>query len=204
MDFRTKFATNVMRSSASALYNRLFRAIRYFRDLIGSISMILFKEYKIKTKSCQKSDLQQVIKIYREQLGNGAEKAIQRDQALFNKVFYIFKDDKDIVLGYCAYYIHIDLKRGKFIKVATMDSIAVDDVCKRQGIGSVLLKESINELKENNVWRIRLFVYVNNLSALNLYKKHGFKVVGMKDGICSRGSCYEMELSLNNLLEDAQ
>lgn len=184
--FNTKMIINMIKKCSYAVYYIICRSKRDLHDLIGSVSIIYFKKCKIKTISCQKSDLQNVIKIYQENFGGGAERTIKIYQIFFKKTFYVLKGGTDNLLGYCIYYIHINFNRWRFVKVATIYSFAVDDAYKNQGIGGNLLKESINELTENNVWNILLFVNINNHSALHLYEKYGFKVIGeVENRTCS-------------------
>lgn len=48
------------------------------------------------------------------------------------------------------------------------------------GIGSALLKKAIEEAKFKGLERIELTVREKNLNAINLYKKFGFEVEGLK------------------------
>lgn len=174
------------------------KIIRTIQDYIGSISIQEFKNLKIHTKKCKKEDLPDVLRIYRENFGGGAEKKIIKYQRKFNNVFFVIKKDNCGVVGYCLYYVHIKIKKGKFSKIATIYSFSVDLYHKGEGIGTILLEESINELTENNVNIIRLFVQVENESAIHLYKKFGFVERDIRKDICGQGkNCYYMELTIN-------
>ena len=57
------------------------------------------------------------------------------------------------------------------------------------GIGNAITNEIINFAKEKNVKNIVLSVRQENSAAINLYKKYGFKTVGVKkDYICIDGN----------------
>lgn len=174
--------------------NKIIRAVQ---DYIGALSIRNYKESKNHTTKCKKVELPEVLRIYRENFGGGAEKNIGKYQRIFNKVFFVIKKDNCCIVGYCSYYIHLKLKKWKIIKIATIYSFAVDEIHKGGGIGTVLLKESINELTENNVNIIRLFVNVENQAAIHLYKKLEFVEKGIYKDICGQEkTCYCMELSM--------
>lgn len=164
-------------------------------DRFGSISMIIFNVTKKETASCQKSDVPHVINIYENAFNRRADTIFYKYQKLFHNTFYLVKDVNNNICGYCLYYIHLKIKNWKLVKVATLYSIAVEDNYKGRGVGSLLLKESINELKENSVSSIRLYVNVDNNIAIDLYTKYGFIVSDIKYNICGLNKkCYEMEL----------
>ncbi|WP_217177991.1 GNAT family N-acetyltransferase [Methanoplanus limicola] len=140
------------------------------------------------------NSLKHVLLIYRESFGGNAGKKIKKYCKLFNHTFYILKYDGDVV-GYCIYYIHIKLENLKLIKKATLYSIAITHKERKKGFAKILLKESINELKFNNISKIALYVDCKNQAAINLYKSYGFIIIGETENICGlKKNCYLMEL----------
>ncbi len=67
---------------------------------------------------------------------------------------------------------------------AEIASIAVDSNYRRQGIGDQLITEFLEQLPEYTS-SIFLEVRESNISALSLYKKHGFSSVGMRKNFYS-------------------
>ena len=62
-------------------------------------------------------------------------------------------------------------------------SIYVSKECKRTGVGLVLLKELI-ELSENNgIWTLQAGIFPENEASINLHKKCGFRIVGIREKI---------------------
>ncbi|MBQ6992602.1 MAG: ribosomal protein S18-alanine N-acetyltransferase [Clostridia bacterium] len=59
-------------------------------------------------------------------------------------------------------------------------NIVVKKIYRKQGIGSLLLKELIKISNNENVTSITLEVKASNLPAQNLYQKYGFKVLGRR------------------------
>lgn len=65
---------------------------------------------------------------------------------------------------------------------ADMMNIAVHPDYRKQGIGYALIERLIAALKEKNVISLCLEVRVSNESAIGLYSKMGFAVVGKRPG----------------------
>ena len=63
-----------------------------------------------------------------------------------------------------------------------MMNIAVHPDYRKQGIGYALIERLITALKEKNVISLCLEVRVSNESAIGLYSKMGFAVVGKRPG----------------------
>ncbi|OPY28641.1 MAG: ribosomal-protein-alanine N-acetyltransferase [Methanomassiliicoccales archaeon PtaU1.Bin030] len=173
------------------------RARRRTQDLIGRISMIGFQDHKQRTRSFRKGDLERVLQIYRQNFDGGMEKMIEGYSSLFDDIFYIIEGPSKQVIGYCVCYMRLDLQGLRAHRVASIYSIAVDPAFQGQGLGNALLEDCIQDLRKNNVQRIRLYADVNNKPAVNLYLKHGFKITGTKENICGQGkTCNVMDLNL--------
>lgn len=70
--------------------------------------------------------------------------------------------------------------------------LAVDEKYRRQGIGSMLMKQIMMKFPE--IRRIYLEVKVNNKEAIKFYKKHGFKIKEKLNNFYTDGSpAYLME-----------
>lgn len=61
-------------------------------------------------------------------------------------------------------------------------SIAVDPAWRRQGIGDALIGLVLKTVREKELKRVTLEVRVSNLPACKLYRKFGFKEVGLRRG----------------------
>ncbi len=116
-----------------------------------------------------------------------------------------------------AYDVYLYLKYGSVIFVAEIDrrvvgyvtvmemeerdakimSIAVKREFRRMGIGSRLLDEAIRWCRARGKRRLLLEVRVSNHPAQNLYKKKGFRVIGVNPNYYSDGEdAYIMSLTL--------
>jgi [ribosomal protein S18]-alanine N-acetyltransferase len=81
---------------------------------------------------------------------------------------YLVYIDHNEVLGFINYTRIYD--RIEII------NINVQDKSKRRGVGSKLLEKVL----DNEVLNFTLEVNINNISAINLYKKYGFKQIAIK------------------------
>ena len=82
--------------------------------------------------------------------------------------------DKGTVCGYVGSQSVLD--------GADMMNIAVHPDHRKQGIGTALVENLILALKERNVISLCLEVRVSNESAVSLYKKLGFEIIGKRPG----------------------
>lgn len=86
--------------------------------------------------------------------------------------FYLLKNDNEII-GFIDFWITFDS--------ATICQICVKDSYKKQGFAGKLIDFACNVLKENDVLYFTLEVRESNFKAINLYKKHGFQEVTIKE-----------------------
>ncbi|WP_312813411.1 GNAT family N-acetyltransferase [Sedimentibacter sp.] len=109
---------------------------------------------------------------------------------------YIAKDEKNIV----GYAIAV---REKFIRTKHVATIVIgifEDYCGK-GIGSLLFQNIIDWATENNVKRLELTVIKENVRAVNLYKKYGFNIEGIREKATFMNGRYYDELYMAKILE---
>jgi len=87
-----------------------------------------------------------------------------------SKVFVAQKNSK--IVGFVA------ISTKKYTAQITL--IAVTKDCRDQNIGSLILKQTLNYLNSIKIKSCSSKVRVNNLRALNFYKKNGFEVKKIK------------------------
>ncbi|UYP46131.1 Mycothiol acetyltransferase [Candidatus Lokiarchaeum ossiferum] len=77
-------------------------------------------------------------------------------------------------------------------------TLAIHPKFQRQGFGNRLLQRTLVDLQRFNVQVVQLHVKVSNEKAINLYKKHGFKIVETIEEYYddSKESAYTMILML--------
>ena len=79
-------------------------------------------------------------------------------------------EESTVILGYCMMRI--------FCNEANIINMAIKSSRQREGLGSLLLGHVLNQLPINS--SVFLEVKEGNLSAINLYKKLGFKAMNMR------------------------
>lgn len=87
--------------------------------------------------------------------------------------YYIYIINNDIV-GIINYYNMYE--RSELIQINVVDSY------KRKKIASKLMEYMFNDLIKKGVKSITLEVKENNIAAINLYKKYGFKKINIRKG----------------------
>ena len=78
--------------------------------------------------------------------------------------------------GICLAFINYDL----IYERAELSQIEVLKEYQRQGIASKLLEFFIEDCKNKQIKNITLEVKIDNVKAINLYKKYGFKQVAIR------------------------
>ena len=170
---------------------------RRLQDYIGSYT--LKKWNRIENKDIATVDnkqLSEVIRIFKDNFHNRSEKNIVIYSKRFKDIFYVVKHNGKVV-GYCSYYIKPMFSINEFKKVAVIFSMLIDKNCRGIGLGQKIIKESIEEIRLNNINSILLYVNTENKPAIGLYNKMGFKIVGkVKDMYGKQKNGYKMELLL--------
>lgn len=89
-----------------------------------------------------------------------------------NSSYFIFKDNDEII-GFAGITIILD--------TAELNNIVVKKSFRGNGFSSILLEKIIDFAKNKNCIKINLEVAKTNTIAINLYKKFGFKQVGLRE-----------------------
>lgn len=140
--------------------------------------------------------LPEVLRIHDEGFENQSSETLIKYSKNCRNTFYIIKDNNRIA-GYCSYYLKPYLSLKGFEKQSVISSIAIDRNFRGKGFAERLLKSSIEEMKVNGISSILLYVNIDNLPAIKLYEKIGFRVIKQVEDICGqRERCYEMGLRL--------
>jgi ribosomal-protein-alanine N-acetyltransferase len=93
------------------------------------------------------------------------------------------KNDPQKIIGYIMWRIEKSpsLSNLKFDKKGHLVSIAVSEKYRRLKIATKLLKRSMPAIKKHNISEYVLEVRISNYSAIELYKKLGFKIEKIKE-----------------------
>lgn len=90
---------------------------------------------------------------------------------LINNAIIIVHYEKSVIVGFCAFYAN-DIKTKK----SFLTMICIDKKHQGFGIGSLLFKYWVNYVIKLNLKCCELEVKKNNLKAISLYKKNGFRI----------------------------
>lgn len=129
-------------------------------------------------RNMQLSDASEIAELERKAFSDAwTEKGIL-DTFHQKQAFVVVGEMDGKVVGYCIMYYVLD--EGEIAR------IAVDDTCKRQGVGRAILKRVEDICREKEITRILLDVREGNDTARAFYRNYGFA----EDGI--RKNFYEM------------
>ncbi|MCI9234318.1 MAG: GNAT family N-acetyltransferase [Bacilli bacterium] len=116
-----------------------------------------------------KSEDLDIINLYMKDMG-----MIQLDGKSFNfssRKIYVIKNNNKIIAFIC--YLSL-------MESIELEAIYVDSIFRKQGYGNILLEYMIQEAGELNCRNIFLEVREKNLSAIHLYQKNGFEIIGYR------------------------
>ncbi|WP_240664330.1 GNAT family N-acetyltransferase [Methanosarcina sp. MSH10X1] len=140
--------------------------------------------------------LPDVLRIQEEGFETRNQGKLIKYSRRLRKIFYVIKNQNQVI-GYSIYYILLTPSFRGFKKKSVICSIAIDRNFRGRGFGEILLKESIQEMRQNKITSVLLYVNIKNISAIKLYEKLDFRIIGEKKDICGEDEkCYEMELNL--------
>lgn len=84
-------------------------------------------------------------------------------------------EENDNLVGFVDGYIIIEKEEVYIEKVAYLDHLCVSKKHRERGIGGTLIDEFTKIMKEKGAKYIKLNAFENNIPAVSLYKKEGFK-----------------------------
>ncbi|MBQ0099669.1 MAG: ribosomal protein S18-alanine N-acetyltransferase [Firmicutes bacterium] len=95
------------------------------------------------------------------------------------RYFSIGAKDNDKIVGFIGFSISLD--------TADIETVCVDKLYRKQGIGTELILRAERFLKEKNINKIFLEVRNSNDQAINLYIKSGFNKISIRKKYYSDG-----------------
>ncbi|WP_418908162.1 N-acetyltransferase family protein [Glutamicibacter endophyticus] len=84
------------------------------------------------------------------------------------------------VLGWCA---ASRVSTREVYAGVVEHSLYVDPTRRAQGIGKALLGHLIAQAEVNGIWMLQASIFPENAASLALHQRHGFRVVGVREGI---------------------
>ena len=92
--------------------------------------------------------------------------------------FFVVKDDRGKVIGFCTFWVVADEEH--------INNIAVALPYRRMGMASSLLRQALEEGKRLDIRQVLLEVRRSNHAARELYTRFGFVVVGVRTAYYSQ------------------
>jgi ribosomal protein S18 acetylase RimI-like enzyme len=136
----------------------------------------------VKVREAQLADLQDIKDL--DELCFGTLRFSENTILAFlirDDAFSLLASEGDEIIGAAMCMFSKRRREGR------MASIAVSEGHRREGIGSTLLKLCEERLRSQGIQTIWLEVDVENLSAINLYLKHGYVLKAMIKNYYSNG-----------------
>lgn len=140
-----------------------------------------------------KTDWKCVAKIYEEGLATGI--------ATFETKIPDWNDWTDKYISSCRLVAEID---GKVVGFAVLSKVSIREVYngvaevtlyiseqyRGKQIGEKLLNELIVESEAEGFWTLTAAIFFENLASINLHKKCGFRIVGLREKLGQRNGTW--------------
>lgn len=132
------------------------------------------------------ADWDQVAKIYFEGIktGNATFQTVVPTWAEWDKGHLeecrIVAKNGDMVLGWIA--LSPVSRRCVYRGVAEV-SVYVGENHRGKGIASALMSELIDYSEKKGIWTLQSGIFVENIASIELHKKYGFRVLGVREKI---------------------
>ncbi|MCL2847741.1 MAG: ribosomal protein S18-alanine N-acetyltransferase [Firmicutes bacterium] len=105
-----------------------------------------------------------------------------------SSVIFIVAENNKKLIGYVCLHIILD--------EAEIENLAVDCNFKRSGIASMLLEYIITKVQNLDVKHMYLEVHIDNIPAIELYKKFGFEALRTRKNYYPYGDAFELKRTL--------
>jgi ribosomal-protein-alanine N-acetyltransferase len=149
--------------------------------------------YQIIFRECSYKDLDEIFQIEKEAFGGDSYSMRILEYLLNNADVFLVAEADEQVVGYiCGEYL---FKRGHII------SLAIKRGYRGRGIGKELLNMFVRSAVIRGIEEVYLEVSIENVDAINFYRKMGFKVSGNIKGYYRGGvDAYIMTKKISRLM----
>ncbi|MBR2541712.1 MAG: GNAT family N-acetyltransferase [Lactococcus sp.] len=162
----------------------------------------------MKIRRAQSADANSVVALYQSLVGTPGcpwhedYPTLENAQSdISSSSLYLIEDETDKILAVASAVEETDLDTFEFwnkqvTNWRSLSRVAVCQAAQGRGLAQTLISAIIDALSERDSAGLRLLVSQDNLSALALYKKLGFKQVGQCFAYGADWDCYELILSI--------
>lgn len=137
----------------------------------------------------EKKDIPDVLTIYQSGIDTGiatfetmAPSIEQWDQKFHPKLRYVFEENNNI-LGWISI---TPISAREVYKGVGEVSVYIQPYAKGKGVGKQLLQHLIEQAKLSGYWMLQSSIFEVNEASIQLHKKSGFKIVGLRKGIARK------------------
>jgi ribosomal protein S18 acetylase RimI-like enzyme len=124
----------------------------------------------VKDKSLSKRTVGQ---SYSKEAEGYLRKVFSKDENLV----IIVAEEGETITGYVILGVDNELSELFGFKWGSIKQLAVDPDWWGKGVGSKLVEEGLNHLKKMGVKQVDVFTAQNNIAAIKVYEKNGFKII---------------------------
>lgn len=128
-------------------------------------------------RTMKETDVDQVVSIENVTFSDPWSRKSFLDAVKSCDTLYLVEEREGKIAGYCGFWISFDN--------ADLCNMAVASEYRQKGIGTRLLKEGMEILKQKKVENILLEVRQSNQNAQKLYEKLEFQTIGVRKGYYS-------------------
>lgn len=114
-----------------------------------------------------------VVEVYRREAEGYVKRALEGDENLE----MIVAEEEDAVVGYIVLRVDADRSEIFGFKWASVLSLAIDPDWWGRGIGSKLVEKGLRRLKEVGTRYVEVFTDQNNIAAIRVFEKNGFRFI---------------------------
>ena len=117
-------------------------------------------------------DLEKISNVLEEEFDDFWNYNILKKELQNPNSIYLVCKDSDEIIGFAGMTLTLD--------IAEINNIVIKKSYRGNGFSTPLLEELIKIAKDHNCIKVNLEVAESNKIAINLYKKFGFKQVGLR------------------------
>jgi [ribosomal protein S18]-alanine N-acetyltransferase len=130
------------------------------------------KNNEIKTCIATPEELPAIINIEQTTQAFPWTETMLRDCLNENYHFWVLKKSATIIIGFIIFQIYAN--------EGHIHNLVINQDQQQQGYGSLLLQQTLDFMSQNKAKKIFLEVRRSNQNALKLYKRFGFKEIGVR------------------------
>ena len=123
-------------------------------------------------KDLHKGDILSILEVFKDNFPDGWNENMLNSAFNGGRFLCLGAEDNGALLGVITVSIGID--------DADIEGVVIKKAFLRRGIGKLLVKSALDQIKDRNIEKVFLEVREGNFPAKNLYESFGFKPVSVR------------------------